>query len=98
MRPVRFLTYPPGTYKLEQLIDFYVKEHNAEIPHNAFDGQTPDEIYLDQADRVTDSLTSARHQARRARLEANRGESCRACAPPTPRFGSVINAVANAPP
>ena len=84
--------------QLEQLIDFYVKEHNTQMPHHAFGGQTPDEVYFDHADRVRDRLTAARRQARRARMEANRGESCRACAPPTQQSVSVINAVANAPP
>ena len=84
--------------QLEQLIDFYVNEHNTQMPHNAFGGQTPDEVYFDHADGIRDRLTAAGHQARRARMEANRGESCRACAPPAQRFVSVINAVANAPP
>ena len=84
--------------QLEQLIDFYVREHNTQMPHHAFGGQTPDEIYFGQADGVRNRLTAARHQARRARMEANRGESCRACAPPAQRFVGVINAVANAPP
>ena len=71
--------------QVEQLIDFYVKEHNTEMPHHAFDGQTPDEIYFDQADRVRDHPTAARRQARRARMEANRGESRRVCGPPSAR-------------
>jgi len=37
--------------QLEQLVDFYVREHNTQLPHYAFDGQTPDEVYFDQADR-----------------------------------------------
>jgi hypothetical protein len=84
--------------QLEQLIDFYVKEHNTKMPHHAFDGQTPDEVYFDQADRVRDRLTAVRRQARRERMEANRGKSCHACTPPVQRFTSVINAFANAPP
>jgi transposase InsO family protein len=84
--------------QLEQLIDFYVREHNTQMPHHAFDGQTPDEVYFDHADPVRDRLTTARHQARRARSEANRRELCRACTLPTQQSMSVINAVANAPP
>jgi hypothetical protein len=85
--------------QLEQLIDFYVREHNTQMPHHAFVGQTPDEVYFNQADRVRDGLTAARRQARRARRAANRDESCRVCGPPpTPQSVSVINAVANAPP
>jgi hypothetical protein len=85
--------------QLERLIGFYVEEHNPQMPHSAFVGQTPDEVYFDQADRVGDRLTAPRRQAHRARMEANRGESCR-CAhhPPTQESVSVINAVARAPP
>jgi putative transposase len=60
--------------RLEQLIGFYVEEHTTQMPHRAFVGQTPDEVYFDQADRVRDRLTAARRQAHRARMEANRGE------------------------
>jgi len=84
--------------QLKQLIDFYVREHNTQMPHHAFVGQTPDEVYSDQADGVWDHLRVARRQARRVRMETNRGESCRLCAPATQESVSVINAVANAPP
>ena len=88
-----------GFTQLEQLIDFYVQEHNTQMPHHAFVGQTPDEVYFDQADGIRDRLATARRQARRARMAANRDESCCVCGPPpTPRSVSVINAVANAPP
>jgi hypothetical protein len=69
------------------------------LAHHAFVGQTPDEICFDQADRVRDRLKAARRQARRARMEANRSESCRVCGPPfTQQSMSAFNAVANAPP
>ena len=84
--------------QLEQLIDFYVREHNTQMPHDAFSGQTPDEVYFDQADGVRERLTAVRRQARRERMEANRGESCHACALPTQQSMSDITAVANAPP
>ena len=85
--------------QLEQRIDFYVREHNTQMPHHALGGQTPDEVYFDQADRVHDRLRVARRQARRERMEANRGQSCRVCRPPsTQRSVSVLSAVANAPP
>jgi len=85
--------------QLASLIDFYVEEHNTQMPHHAFDGQTPDEVYSNQADGIRDGLTAARRQARRARMAANRDESCRVCGPPpTPQSVSVIHAVANAPP
>lgn len=30
---------------VSRLVEFYVNAHNTEIPHSAFRGQTPDEIY-----------------------------------------------------
>jgi transposase InsO family protein len=84
--------------QLEQLIEFYVHEHNTQMPHHAFGGQTPDEVYFDQADRVDDRLRTARRQARRERMEANRGQSCGVCGPATQQSVRVIDAVANSPP
>jgi Flp pilus assembly protein TadD len=48
--------------------------------------------------RKTKRLKVARRHARRARMEANRRELCRVCAPATQQSVSVINAIANAPP
>ena len=31
---------------VERLVAFYVQEHNTRLPHSAFRGQTPDEMYL----------------------------------------------------
>lgn len=36
----------------------------ANAPHHAFSGQTPDEVYFDQADGVRERLIAARRQAR----------------------------------
>ena len=71
---------------------------DTQMPRHAFDGQTPDEVYFYHADRVRDRLTAGQRQTCRARMEANRGESCRVCTLPTQQSMSVINAVANAPP
>ena len=64
--------------QLEQLSDFYVREHHTEMPHHAFVGQTPYEVYFGHAHRVRDRLTTASLQARRARMEANRHQLSRA--------------------
>jgi hypothetical protein len=39
---------------VEKLVAFYVKEHNSRLPHSAFRGQTPDEMYS----RASCSFTS----------------------------------------
>ena len=68
---------------LERLISFYVTEHNTKMPHAAFHGQTPDEIYFGRGDNVPEQLADARRRARQARLENNRNLSCEACRSPT---------------
>ena len=67
---------------LERLISFYVTEHNTKMPHAAFHGQTPDEIYFGRGDHVPEQLAEARRLARQARLETNRGLSCEECHAP----------------
>ena len=79
---------------LRRLISFYVTEHNKMMPHSAFAGQTPDEVYFKTGERVADKLMAARSEARRARMEANRKASCRVCEPVADQSTSVINTVA----
>ena len=64
---------------VEKLVAFYVDEHNTKLPHSAFRGQTPDEMYFGTGDHVPDKLESARQAARKPRLEVNRQESCSHC-------------------
>ena len=61
------------------LVTFYVRAHNAELPHSAFRGQTPDEMYFGGAEHVPEQLEQARRAAREARLAANRTLSCPSC-------------------
>ena len=42
--------------QVRSLVEFYVAEHNSKIPHSAFDGQTPDEMYLGTGDAVPITL------------------------------------------
>jgi transposase InsO family protein len=64
---------------VRRLVEFYVQEHNRVLPHSAFRGQTPDEMYFGTGDAVPAKLTSAAVAARRARVEANRSASCATC-------------------
>jgi putative transposase len=72
---------------LGRLVAFYVAEHNTALPHAAFHGQTPDEIYFGRGDHVPEQLAEARHLARQARLETNRKLSCEECRSPTTAVG-----------
>jgi hypothetical protein len=64
---------------VRRLVEFYVQEHNRVLPHSAFQGQTPDEMYFGTGNAVPAALTSGAAAARRARVEANRSAACETC-------------------
>ncbi len=74
-----FLNTLDSVETVRKLVSFYVAEHNQRLPHSAFRGQTPDEIYFGRGAGVPDELESARKDARRNRLELNRALSCAVC-------------------
>jgi hypothetical protein len=43
---------------VRRLVAFYVDEHNRVLPHSAFCGQTPDEMYFGIGDAILADLTS----------------------------------------
>ena len=64
---------------LQRLIAFYVTAHNEVMPHSAFDGQTPDEMYFRTGEVVALELATARRRAREERTKANRAAVCDVC-------------------
>jgi putative transposase len=68
--------------RLRALVEFYVDQHNTQMPHAAFHGQTPDEMYCGTAANLPAELAAAREQARTARLASNRAMSCDRCLGP----------------
>jgi putative transposase len=64
---------------VRRLVAFYVDEHNRVLPHSAFRGQTPDEMYFGTANTLPADLKTCAAAARRARVEANRSASCATC-------------------
>ena len=64
---------------LGRLIEFYVTAHNEVMPHAAFDGQTPNEMYFGTGDAVAAELVTARKTAREERMKANREAQCGVC-------------------
>ena len=64
---------------VEKLVTFYVEQHNTHLPHSAFKGQTPDEMYFGTGELIPKKLEAARLAARQSRLKANRALSCRTC-------------------
>ena len=65
--------------RLRTLVEFFIEQHNTQMPHSAFAGQTPDEMYFGTAADLPTELAVARSQARTARLAANRAMSCDRC-------------------
>ena len=64
---------------VRRLVGFYVDEHNRVLPHSAFRGQTPDEMYFGTGDAVPADLTARATVARQSRVEANRSVACETC-------------------
>ena len=60
-------------------VGFYVDEHNRVLPHAAFRGQTPDQMYVGAGDAIPAELAARADAARRARLQANRSMTCERC-------------------
>ncbi len=63
----------------DRLVDYYVEDYNTRLPHSAFRGQTPNEMYFGTGTDVAAELEDRRKQARAARMDANRARSCRVC-------------------
>lgn len=78
-----FLHSLENSRQVEKLVAFYVTEHNSRLPHAAFKGETPDEMYLGTAGDVQKTLSTQRAAARTARLAANRAARCESCTSPT---------------
>ena len=62
-----------------KLVAFYVDQHNSHLPHSAFKGQTPDEMYFGTGDDIPKTLEEAKLQARELRLKLNRERNCHVC-------------------
>ncbi|MBW1883255.1 MAG: transposase [Deltaproteobacteria bacterium] len=65
--------------QLRRLIAFYVKAHNEVMPHSAFNGQTPDEVYFGTGSAIAAELAAGSARARDARMARNRGARCGVC-------------------
>ena len=55
-----------------------MKQHNTVMPHAAFNGPTPDEIFFGTT-AGAEELPGRRQEARERRVEVNRSKTCGAC-------------------
>ena len=75
-------------------VSFYVVAYNTQVPHSAFHGQTPDEMYFSTGEHVPAELASAKSAALEARLHANRSLSCKNCERPSAGADGDLSAAA----
>jgi len=66
---------------VKKLVSFFVEQHNTHLPHSAFHGQTPDEMYFGTGSHIPDELNTARKEALESRMAVNRSVSCPICEP-----------------
>jgi putative transposase len=64
---------------VRKLVAFYIDQHNTHLPHSAFRGQTPDELYFETGSKIPRNLEASRMAARKSRIAANRALTCRTC-------------------
>jgi|GEM_PF-237821 len=74
---------------IRKWVEFYIQQHNEVMPHHAFKGQTPNEMYFGSGKSIEGDLKQARFAARQARIEANRKRSCTACSSKEPELHSI---------
>jgi transposase InsO family protein len=85
-----FLNTLDSAATVRRLVAFYVAAHNADIPHSAFRGQTPDEMYFARGHGVSEQIEAAKKEARAARLQANGAVSCGICWQPAPTSRAAL--------
>ena len=64
---------------VKRLIAKYIDEYNTIMPHLAFRGQTPDEMFFGTSPDIERRLAEERARAREKRIEFNRALLCDAC-------------------
>ena len=64
---------------VRKLVTFYVEQHNTHVPHYAFKGQTPDEMFFGTGALIPEQLRVATLSARKLRRESNLAVSCANC-------------------
>ena len=74
-----FLNTLDTAASVKKLVAFYVDQHNRHLPHSAFKGQTPDEMYFGTGDGIPKKLEAEKLQARELRLKSNRERNCHVC-------------------
>ena len=64
---------------VHKLVSFYYSQHNTVIPHSAFKGQTPYEVFHGLGDHIPAELARFRAEEGLKRMEHNRSLACTDC-------------------
>ena len=84
-----FLNTLDSIETVRKLVAFYVQQHNEHVPHSAFKGQTPDEMYFATGADVPEKLLAAQLLAKQSRRESNLARSCSACRTTEPNLVAI---------
>jgi len=79
VHPSKHLNTLDTVTTVRKLVAFYIDQHNTQLPHSAFRGQTPDEMYFGTGSKIPKKLEASRIAARKSRMEANRAQTCQVC-------------------
>jgi hypothetical protein len=65
---------------LVEKLEYYIRQYNTLIPHGAFSGATPREMYLNQWSSTEElELKEKSVNAAKMRREKNKSQSCAVC-------------------
>ena len=87
-----FLSTLDSVAGVRRHVSCYVAAHNGQVPHSAFRGQTPDEMYFGTGREVPERLDADSRAAQAARLEKNRTLACEVCLSSSPESAKVSTA------
>jgi hypothetical protein len=74
-----YLHHLDSVATVRRLVRYYVEQHNTVMPHAAFQGQTPDEMYFNGGDDIVAEVRLRRGDAMAERLQRDREKSCGRC-------------------
>jgi hypothetical protein len=74
---------------IQRWVAFYVQQHNEVMPHSAYQGQTPNEMFFGTGNFLEAELKQARETARQSRIDLNRKRTCAACVISEPEMHTI---------
>ena len=84
--------------QVRDLVAFYVTQHNDVMPHHAFHGRTPSEVFEGIDPDLPERLREQHREAQRRRIVENQATRCTACDPAAEAGAAAAAAEPEKPP